>query len=544
MKTNCKCVLLVLLFLLGHSIDIAADEILFRVRGDNANFERTITAGDGGASVGSLLKEELELLGDGVCCWVYAEHETTVIASKITVDASNLNLVMRNVTIKAPEGESFSNIIRFTGEDCIVFGVKVEGPDDRTESTDPTSGIELTGTNGNLIHCEASNMPDGNRSRCFFVRGDEAKLSCCKAKNPGYTCIQSTAANATYDRIEAIIDSPTLNGNNRLFNSSGSPETDDGVVRIMNSKFTAMYPVDTPIELQEAVFRIGDHQLFEMSDCSIVFNENVDNRHAGNDVIKLSNRVEEAKFIHVDIETANPNFRGHALQLASDDFSDDTKLDCEILNCDFDQGILSAVTADSLIIKNSVIGRETSQEFYLFQSIGRVKTVRIEDTDLFNSGAMMHFGVNDSLDRKMSLKNVDFRSATSRQTTYVFSDAWYRYPRRASFLDAKNFTYGRTENGVYPLYLATTKVARLAMTSEPDEFDREGGCRSLQFDDRYFGISGPAAIPGPPFTEMPGVDGDRIYPHSDNDLSANNWDNADYWEYDDSAGEWQPYTAL
>jgi len=543
MKTIYKCFLLISVFF--GPATIAADEITFRVRGVDVDIEKTIADADG-ESMGSQLKMELQNLDqsyDGVCCWVYAESETTVIASDITVAASDLNLVMRNVTIKAPEDGLLAHIILFNGHGSTIFGVKVEGPDDRSlimigDDTPNIIGIHLAGSNGNLIHCEASNMPDGNKSHCFHVAGDRARVSCCKAKNPGYTCFENRAPNATYDRLEATIDSPTPNGQNRLFNSGGNPNLDPGLLRVMNSKFTASYPADTPALLRRATFRIGNHQLFEMSDCLVELGENVTN--AGAHVVKLSTGLVDASFERVVVTTANPDeYVGRTLSLAGNPSNN-----CTISECDFPSGIIAYTPTNKLSINDSSIGTLDSASHDLFYNMDRVKEIEIRNSDLSNSASMMHFGSAPAATNRLTLENVDFVSDTSINS-FVFRSA--NYPARASFLNATDFTYRRADTGTASLYLAVRNQNRLAMTSAYSQYESDPGYNglgsSLLFDSR-FGVhqvaSGDSML-GPPFVGMPGFEGDRIYLQKDSDPSAYGWDNADYWEYDVQDGEWVPY---
>lgn len=550
--------LLIILVLLRPNNIVADDasEITVRV---GTNSDDTITLVGNSQELGDLLKQNLSALESGTYCWVYAQAETLVIAEGITVVADNLNLVMRNVTIKAHEDLIFSHIIRFSGSNNTIFGVKVQGPDNRElhhPTKGHTSGIHVSGTNAKIISCESSNMPNGPNgawSHCFWVTGNGAEVSCCTASNPGYDCYSNRAANASYDRIESFIDSPTSNGYNRFFNSHGNENHAPGILTVRNAKFTASYDADTPNELRQAVVRIGSHQLFEMSDTDIELGENVNNAATRNHTIKLSTLLREARLNNVTIESENPSFIGHNLSLASRQppnpmvSSDETVLlDCKVTNCSFDHGIIALVAANSLDIRESSIGTLQNNKHYLFQGMGKVKDIRMEDTVLANSGTMLHFGGTSSSlpDSKITLRNVDFTSAT-RVTSFVFHGNNNTYPRRASFLDAIDFTYDKSPDAVNPLYLASGRINRLAMTSASSDFDEDGNGDpdgdSLRFDSR-FGVQGVTSghtMLGPPFREMPGVDGDRIYPHPGNNPSLYGWGNAQYWEFKNSV--WEPY---
>ena len=152
---------------------------------------------------------------------------------------------------------------------------------------------------------------------------------------------------------------------------------------------------------------------------------------------------------------------------------------------------------------------------------------------------MIQFGVPDLLDSKLTLRNVDFKSQTDAKNSFVF----HKPRRRASFLDAVNFTYGEAEsaNPSYTLYLAAGHIDRLAMTSATSAWTDAPVGDSLLFDSRYgvHGLTSGKTMLGPPFDEMPGVEGNRIYPHPGNDLSKFGWggEEVDYWVY--SNGEWR-----
>lgn len=529
---------ILLLFLTAPRV-VAADDINVQVR--FANQDRFFRLVGNSVELGSMLRDLLSDLDSGTSCWVYAQSETTAMAQGIVVDASHLNLVMRNVTIKA-RGGAFRHVIRFEGVNTTIFGVKVEGPDDRRiVDKDNRIGIDFAGANGQIIGCEASNMPDGN-SFCFFVRGNRARVSRCRATNPGYACFQNVAKSATYDQIEAVIDSPTLNTHNRLFNSHGYQPNDPGHLLITNSTFKASYADNTPIKLQEAAIRIGDVRLFEMRACKIELGDNVNNVVSGNHIIKLSSLVRNGKFVNLTIKTTNPDFRGHALSLAGG--KPGRPMNCQISHCDFAHGIVALTKTKNLLIDGSSIGTLKNKKRYLLQSFGNVKNIRILNSNLANSDVMMHFGVPDPGDSKLTVRNVKFKSGAPR-TSYVFSDARKNYPVRASFLDAIDFSYEKSKSSdTHPLYLAAGHTVRLAMTSASSQ---NANGNSLLFDGRHGvkNITSAKSMLGPPFAGMPGIDGDKIYLKKDefNDPSAHGWRNADYWEYDAPSKTWKAHPA-
>ena len=333
MKNTNRFSLFILLCLIATSLEAVADEgmsfvdenvIQVRVVGPSNsgidNYTRTFEWSP--VQNGNSLAQVLGLLNDGASVWVYAKSETHVIKSDIVVTANNINLVMQNVTIKAPE-KAFNHIIKFEGSNSTIFGVKVEGPDDRNlpnGSINTTSGIHVTGDNCELIGCEASRTPNFPAStannHCFHIQGASTKVRSCKATNPGAICFKSGngSSGSVYDRIEAIMESPTENSHSRFFTSFL-----DGEIEIKNSIFRASYPSDTPADHREAAMvfdTVASGTVnVTMSDCDINCGENVGEN--GVPVIKLSIGVKEANFTRVAIASEDEDYNGHSLSLAS-----------------------------------------------------------------------------------------------------------------------------------------------------------------------------------------------------------------------------------
>ncbi len=510
---------------------------LFQLTGSN----KTI-----GQNLKLLLQTELK---DNAHCVVWADHPAEFIANGIEVTANHCKIRFQNVTLKAPANQRYDYVLSATGNGIHLNGVKVNGNgpaiDLMGKNNGRGEGIRIVGNDCQLTDCAVADAPDGHLANCFYIAGNNSLLLRCSALNPGFACFRCVTNNAIFDHIEAKINRPTKNGRNRLFNLDSNSANKRGSITIRNSTFLAEFiDKDLPPNLREVVlnFDPGDDDekgldSLVIENCSILLGASVRsirNHH----VFKIKN-ITHSRLHNVTVVTPE-TYKGWAMRLQKT--QDDISMSCQVLNCHWDQGINFDSKLQTMLISNCKIGKPTSYSNELFNDINFPVKMIIERSILIHPASLASLR-DENENCHLKIRDVHFISEAQKNNSFVFRKG---VPLRASFFNAVNFRFEKSIHSKtkYQLWLAYSPESRLALSSYHGldntlTFDPKLGVAKRNDDGQIVGTFSSKLL-GPPFTEITGQAGDRIFLSDGQDRTKHDWKNADYWNWNPTSNGWIP----
>ena len=492
-------------------------------------------------------------LVDGCSCFVWADQPYETPFANVSVKANQCKINFHNVLLKAPVGLPFDHVLRLAGIGIKLTGAQVDGNgpaiDAMGNNTGRGEGIRVVGSDCQLVDCRASNMPDGSVANCFYIAGENSSVYRCQGINPGYACFRNVANSAIFDQIEARIDRATRNGRNRLFNVDSTLAVERGTVTIRNSMLHADFTdKHLPDKLREVVMNFDPGDSNEkgldnlvIENCTIKLGESVRsirNHH----VFKIKN-VTHSRLDKLTVMTPL-SYQGWVMRLQKTQA--DITMNCQVLNCHWDQGINFDSELKTMIISNCQLGKPTSYANELLNDINFPIDMLIERSRLIHQKSLASLR-SDNKKCRLKIRNVSFISETSNPNTYVFRS---KVPTRPSFFNAINFQYAKSDGSPkhHKLWLAYSPATRLALSSYRGLdntllFDPDLGVAKQTKDGRTVNATGSSKILGPPFIGISGQTGDKIFLSTEQNRHNYGWENADFWSWNSAFNRWVPSTA-
>ena len=224
----------------------------------------------------------------------------------------------------------------------------------------------------------------------------------------------------------------------------------------------------------------------------------------------------------------------------------DITMNCQVLNCHWDQGINFDSELKTMIISNCQLGKPTSYANELLNDINFPINMLIERSRLIHQKSLASLR-SDNKKCRLKIRNVSFISETSNPNTYVFRS---KVPTRPSFFNAINFQYAKSDGSPkhHKLWLAYSPATRLALSSYRGLdntllFDPNQGVAKRTKDGRTSTTTGSSEVLGPPFVGISGQAGDKIFLSTRQNRHNYGWENADFWSWDSAFKRWAPITA-
>jgi len=542
------CTTLFALFV-SLSFNLSAQQTLVMVRVNGMDFRLSDppNGSDPAAHYGTQLKNVLHRLDPFSQCTVWAQHPIQLkVGSGVKTLQEGLVLHFENIELKPTR--PFFHIFHLGGNGSTLIGLKVFGDgDNRRVAGDRSAGIGIYGRNCRVLQCTSSTMPDGGNANCFEVFGEYCNVSSCLGINPGYACFRTKAHNTKFDRIETFVDRSTANGQNRSLIVGGQDldedDAENGLVEITNSLFRAEfangYEKLAPSRREVAsVIDPGDLpedglERFVMRDCTFHYGETVTNT-------KCKHVFKVVDVHHTILERINvithPGFGGWTMRI-QEHVNSGTPVSVDILNCHWDSGLNFDGKLGTIRIRNSSIGSFYAYANELFEDTNFPTVLEIHNSKLRHPRAMCSFSRATPKENRLVITESTFgaMAPSAGKRTHLFRGSGL--PIFPSYFTSFAFLIIEPPAAANRIHLSNSPKFRLAFTPNAPRnsflFDPSGGVTTSETNPRSSD-----KVYGPPFNNMPGRQGDRIYLAGGADDNEHGWGKAAYWEWRRSNGRW------